>query len=353
MPIGSIGSWTPSYLTRFLNDWLRRNPLPAQDQLTIKKLTVSGSAKVPAPVSGDNSNNAATTAFVQAAVNAAIGGLTTGVSSVFGRAGAVVAASGDYTAAQVTNAADLSNAGLQTFAGSITTGPGLGGFTGTQTVGTLLNQGVAVVRTFGSAATDVAYTAGITSDTQPRFQWNVSGSMVFGPGGATAPDTTLQRLSAGVLQVLSGLQIGDATNVNAAARLTLGKAESNAATNLPWIQQHNGVGNDLALVSSSSSGTVSMWAGNGTTVGGGSNAMIASFGTDGAKIATTTTQKVGFYGATPVVQASAVGASTGYSAGTTTATFHSDDKYTGNVGTTAYTINGIVAALKNLGLIKS
>lgn len=60
-----------------------------------------------------------------------------------------------------------------------------------------------------------------------------------------------------------------------------------------------------------------------------------------------------FYGGAPIAKPSAVGAATGYTAGTTAATFHSDDTYTGNVGTTAYTLNGIVAALKNLGLIAS
>ena len=41
------------------------------------------------------------------------------ISSVFTRTGAVVATTGDYTAAQVTNAADLSTAATQTFAGAI------------------------------------------------------------------------------------------------------------------------------------------------------------------------------------------------------------------------------------------
>lgn len=48
------------------------------------------------------------------------GGGTGGtVSSVFTRTGAVVAAIGDYTAAQVTNALDLSNTGTQTMQGNL------------------------------------------------------------------------------------------------------------------------------------------------------------------------------------------------------------------------------------------
>jgi len=41
------------------------------------------------------------------------------VASVFGRTGAVVAAAGDYTAAQVTNAADKAAAAAQTFTGIV------------------------------------------------------------------------------------------------------------------------------------------------------------------------------------------------------------------------------------------
>ena len=61
--------------------------------------------------------------------------------------------------------------------------------------------------------------------------------------------------------------------------------------------------------------------------------------------------KHGFFAAMPVVQPSATGTATGYAAGTTAATFHEDDTYTGNSGTTKYTVNGIVAALKSLGLL--
>ena len=91
---------------------------------------------------------------------------------------------------------------------------------------------------------------------------------------------------------------------------------------------------------------------NGTTTITDANNIILGT-TTGTIIGTATTQKLSFYNSTPVIQPSAVGTATGYTAGTTAATFHEDDTYTGNVGTTAYTLNGVVAALTTLGLIAS
>lgn len=60
---------------------------------------LTGNPTAPTPSPGDNDTSIATTAFVTAAVAAAPGGVT----SVYTRTGAVVAANGDYTATQVTN----------------------------------------------------------------------------------------------------------------------------------------------------------------------------------------------------------------------------------------------------------
>jgi hypothetical protein len=62
---------------------------------------------------------------------------------------------------------------------------------------------------------------------------------------------------------------------------------------------------------------------------------------------------VGFFNTSPAAQQGTTGSAIGYTTGSTTATFHSDDTYTGNTGTTAYTINGIVAALKTYGLLRA
>jgi len=64
-------------------------------------------------------------------------------------------------------------------------------------------------------------------------------------------------------------------------------------------------------------------------------------------------QAVGFYGATPVTtQPTAHAVTTGFAAGSGTAVL-SGSTFTGNTGTTAYTLGDIVAALKSLGLIAS
>ena len=70
----------------------------------------------------------------------------------------------------------------------------------------------------------------------------------------------------------------------------------------------------------------------------------------GTKIGTATTQKIGFFNATPVVQQSGVNETTGFTAGSGTAV-NDVSTFTGNVGSTAYRINDIVKALKQLGLL--
>jgi hypothetical protein len=62
--------------------------------------------------------------------------------------------------------------------------------------------------------------------------------------------------------------------------------------------------------------------------------------------------KLGFYGATPVVLHTTTGNVAGFAAGAGTAS-KSDSVWTGGVGSTAYTVGDVVRALKNLGLMTS
>ncbi len=70
----------------------------------------------------------------------------------------------------------------------------------------------------------------------------------------------------------------------------------------------------------------------------------------GTKIGTGSTQKLGFWGATPVAQYNTTGVAVGFTAGAG-ATVQADATFTGNTGSNAYTIGDIVRALKAAGIM--
>ena len=72
--------------------------------------------------------------------------------------------------------------------------------------------------------------------------------------------------------------------------------------------------------------------------------------TTGSKIGTATTQKLGFWDATPIVQPSSTGQNSGFTTGVGTHV-HEVSTFTGGLGSTAYRISDIVRHLKSLGLI--
>lgn len=72
--------------------------------------------------------------------------------------------------------------------------------------------------------------------------------------------------------------------------------------------------------------------------------------TTGTKIGTATSQKIGFYNATPVVQRNTTGTATGFVSNFGTAV-KDDSTFTGGLGATAYRLSDLVLALKQLGLI--
>lgn len=113
-------------------------------------------------------------------------------------------------------------------------------------------------------------------------------------------------------------------------------------------------GNDL-IVKSISTGASSGQAGTALPVAGATITMndaanIVVNATTGTKIGTATTQKLGFYNATPVVQQATTGTVTGFAASTGTAVV-SGSTNTGGVGSSAYTAGDVVKALKALGFL--
>ena len=71
-------------------------------------------------------------------------------------------------------------------------------------------------------------------------------------------------------------------------------------------------------------------------------------GPDGTRVGRDANALVGLWGATPAARGTTSGETTGHSA-VGGANVNANDTFTGNVGTTAYTINDIVKYLKNLG----
>jgi len=86
------------------------------------------------------------------------------------------------------------------------------------------------------------------------------------------------------------------------------------------------------------------------TFAGGSNLIFDT--ATGTKIGTGTSQKVAFFGSTPVAQPSSTGTTGGFTANSGTAV-NDASTFTGGVGSTAYRISDIVKHLKTLGLIAS
>ncbi len=93
--------------------------------------------------------------------------------------------------------------------------------------------------------------------------------------------------------------------------------------------------------------TTTFHAGN-VTLGNGINLVVNT--STGSKIGTATTQKLGFWNVAPVVQWSTTGTATGFSAVSGTPVLASST-FTGNVGSTAYTLGDVVGALKTCGIM--
>jgi hypothetical protein len=175
---------------------------------------------------------------------------------------------------------------------------------------------------------------------------SVSGTVTVTSTSATALTVGRQGATNPVLAV----DASTATNVTG-IKIT-GAA---AASGVALVVTSSGTDESLTL-NAKGAGTVTI---NGTATGsvviGQDMTMtdaknIVLNATTGTKVGTATTQKLSFYNSTPVVQPAAnTDVSTG-AAGSTTTVFL-NTTFTGTGGTAAFTVGGVVTALKRLGLL--
>lgn len=191
------------YVSRQGSDWRLENRLELPDTrlpITSMKpgdarveasgdisLLPGGIITAPTPPIGDNSTRLATTAFVkgQGYVTAA----TSPITSVFGRTGVVVAASGDYTAAQITNAADKASGVTQAFSADVSS------------TGQFIASGGYGFRSDIANISSWAHVVTVQSTTGNAI-FGIFGQTLYwaDPGGASAVDTSLYRNAANQLR---------------------------------------------------------------------------------------------------------------------------------------------------------
>jgi hypothetical protein len=234
------------------------------------------------------------------------------VTSVFGRTGAITAQSGDYTAAQVTNAADKSSASQQTFTGNMRT-PSLGiGVDPDGTSGNLTLAGSATVQggtinLNGSAGSGIVITntastgntailSKVAGDSNYRWYVGVDGQTFWGPGNA-AQDLRLRR--SGTKAAILDDTAGGAADLTVTGNLTVTGALSAAPTTFFASGARNAaayertimtVSNTVTLPSAPVTGTtnviqnqaLSSAAANLVTIARGGSDTITNLGTTGA-----------------------------------------------------------------------
>lgn len=195
----------------------------------------------------------------------------------------------------------------------------------------------------GGAGTAGNAAGGAVSSTGGAGQGSAAGgasSIVGGVGGATG--------AGGAIAVTGGA--GGATSGTGGAVAVAGGAGSAGNANGGAVTidggAKNGSGSDGVVTICGTHGTLTI--GANTTISDAKNIILNA--TTGSKIGTATTQKLGFFNATPIVQPAAnTDTSTG-AAGSTTSVFL-NTTFTGSGGTAAYTVGGVVTALKALGLL--
>ena len=194
----------------------------------------------------------------------------------------------------------------------------------------------AVVQVFDANGYGKTSNTGTITGTSTTITSSNANALAVGPNGTTNPAFNVDASTA---SSATGINIKSAA---AAAGVAVSVITSGTNENLTIDAAGSGT------ITLNGTGTGAVIIGHNLQITDAKNVVLAT--TTGTQIATATTQKLGFYGATPVVQPTA---STNATTGTTGAStgVSLDTTFTGGTGASAYTIGGVVLRLKNLGLI--
>jgi len=199
------------------------------------------------------------------------------------------------------------------------------------------NQSVAIgFKSQGSATGDFNTTLGYQSGNNITTGTH---NIIIGHDVDPASATAVHQLSLGTALVGYMSALTDVDYSSSPLELQGPSALAGAAVNLD--------GGDL-LLTGGDAATTGIGVGGQLKFEGGAKGSTGTIG--GIEIGLAATSLVGLFGATPVVQQAGTGETTGFVAGSGTSA-NDDSTFTGNVGSTAYRINDIVKALKNLGVL--
>ncbi len=233
---------------------------------------------------------------------------------------------------------------MLTTIGINTTGPATGTAVFTFTSGSFIGLPVNATANAATSVTGNVAATGTLTITSAS-----ASAATVGRQGATNP---VLQVDASTASVLTGLKIKGA---GTGAGLALSVVETGGSNNNLTI---DAMGTGTITIAGTSTGAVTitpattitgiLTSGGGITMADAKNIVLNA--TTGTIIGTATTQKLSFFNATPVVQPAANADTTTAAAGSTTTVFL-NTTFNGTSGTAAFTVGGIVTALKRLGLL--
>lgn len=184
-----------------------------------------------------------------------------------------------------------------------------------------------------------------------RFVLDTAGNLLAGGTTATPANATFNLvLSGGVTTPVLGSNTADTISIAAVDAVPGDRRlyiRSEIGSPISLGNDHLNFAASTGIISIGGTDTVSLSAA-AITLTDAVNIIVGS--STGTKFGTGTGQKLGFWNATPVAQYAATGTTAGFTAGSGTAA-NSDSTYTGDVGSSAYTVGDIVAALKKCGIM--